>query len=104
MEAFYPALALTGAVFLVFGVMSKPLQTGLVTAPMLAVGAGILASVLLGLHSHLRLDSPVIGAIGEIALAIVLFTDASGVDRKRLRREWTLPARLLAIGLPLTMV
>jgi NhaP-type Na+/H+ or K+/H+ antiporter len=104
MEPLYPALALTGAVFLVFGVMSKPLRTGLLTAPMLAVAAGILASTLLGLQSHLRLDSPVIGAIGEIALAIVLFTDASGVDRKRLRREWMLPARLLAIGLPLTMV
>ena len=104
MEPFYPALALTGAVFLVFGMMSRPLRGGLLTAPMLAVAAGIAASLLFGLHEEIRLDSPVIGAIGEVALAIVLFTDASGVDLKRLRRDWALPARLLAVGLPLTML
>jgi NhaP-type Na+/H+ or K+/H+ antiporter len=91
-------------VFLAFGAMSKPLRTGIVTAPMLCVAAGVVAATVLGTHQRIALDSPVIGAIGEVALAIVLFTDASGVDRGRLRKEWRLPARLLAIGLPLTML
>jgi sodium/hydrogen antiporter len=103
MEALYPVLALTAAVFLVFGAMSKPLRTGIITAPMLCVAAGVVASTVLGTHQSIALDNPVISSIGEVALAIVLFTDASGVDRGRLRKEWRLPARLLAIGLPLTM-
>jgi sodium/hydrogen antiporter len=103
MEALYPVLALTAAAFLVFGAMSKPLRTGIITAPMLCVAAGYMASTVLGIHQRIALDNPLIIAIGEVALAIVLFTDASGVDRGRLRREWRLPARLLAIGLPLTM-
>ena len=104
MEALYPVLALTAAVFLVFGAMSKPLRTGIVTAPMLCVAAGVIASTVLGPNQSIALDNPVISSIGEVALAIVLFTDASGVDRRRLLKEWRLPARLLAIGLPLTMV
>ena len=103
MEALYPVLALTAAVFLAFGAMSKLLRTGIITAPMLCVAAGIIASTALGSHHRIALDNPVISAIGEVALAIVLFTDASGVNRGRLRKEWRLPARLLAIGLPLTM-
>jgi NhaP-type Na+/H+ or K+/H+ antiporter len=103
-EPYYPVVALTAAVFLAFGLLSQRLRTGVVTAPMLSVAAGFLAAVLLGLNENIALDNPVIGAIGEIALAIVLFTDASGVDLGRLRRERGLPVRLLAIGLPLTML
>jgi len=41
MEAFYPLLALTAAMFLAFGVLSRPLQSSIVTAPMLCVLAGV---------------------------------------------------------------
>ena len=104
MEAFYPVLALTAAVFLVFGVLSERLRNGVFTAPMLCVAVGGAASALFGLHQHIALENPVVSAVGEVALAIVLFTDASGVDRSRLRGGWRLPARLLGIGLPLTML
>ena len=104
MEAFYPVLALTAAVFLVFGVLSERLRNGVFTAPMLCVAVGGAASTLFGLHQHIALENPVVSAVGEVALAIVLFTDASGIDRSRLRGEWRLPARLLGIGLPLTML
>lgn len=103
MEAFYPVLALTAAMFLAFGVLSRPLQSSVVTAPMLCVAAGALVSWLAGEEGTIPLDSPVLAGIGEIALAIVVFTDASGIDRSRLRGEWKLPARLLGIGLPLTI-
>ena len=35
---------------------------------------------------------------------VVLFTDASRIDLRALRREYSVPARLLGIGLPLTIV
>ena len=42
--------------------------------------------------------------LAEITLALVLFTDASRIDLSCLRREGSIPLRLLGIGLPLTIV
>ena len=42
--------------------------------------------------------------IAEVTLALLLFSDASRVSFAELRREAGLPTRLLAVGLPLTMV
>ena len=42
--------------------------------------------------------------LAEATLAIVLFADASRVKLPQLRREFGVPLRLLAIGLPLTIV
>ena len=42
--------------------------------------------------------------LAEAALTLVLFGDASRLDLHRLRHELALPARLLGIGLPLTIV
>lgn len=96
-------LALTALLFLVFGAVSRRLETGVVTAPMLCVGLGLAAGPLGAGWIALPLDSEVITAIGEIALAVILFSDSSGVAMKTLRQGWTLPVRLLAIGLPLTI-
>ena len=41
--------------------------------------------------------------VGEIALAIVLFTDAAGTNLSALRENEALPLRLLGIGMPLTI-
>jgi sodium/hydrogen antiporter len=42
--------------------------------------------------------------LAEATLALVLFTDAVRVNRHRLRHEALVPARLLGLGLPLTIV
>ena len=41
--------------------------------------------------------------LAEATLALVLFSDASRIDLGELRREFGVPVRLLAIGLPLTI-
>jgi NhaP-type Na+/H+ or K+/H+ antiporter len=41
--------------------------------------------------------------LAELTLTLVLFADASRIDVSALRREYSLPARLLGIGLPLTI-
>lgn len=51
-----------------------------------------------------KVDGPLVKAIAEITLLIILFSDAARLDCGRLLRERDLPFRLLAIGLPLTMV
>jgi NhaP-type Na+/H+ or K+/H+ antiporter len=45
-----------------------------------------------------------VGVFLEIALALVLFTDAISIELTTLRRELFLPGRLLGIGLPLTII
>jgi NhaP-type Na+/H+ or K+/H+ antiporter len=59
---------------------------------------GPLALIELDLYNHQ------IQLLAEVTLAIVLFADASRVNLKRLRADLAIPLRMLAIGLPLTMV
>jgi NhaP-type Na+/H+ or K+/H+ antiporter len=49
-------------------------------------------------------EAPSIHAIAELTLALLLFCDASRVNVARLRRDIRFPARLLGIGLPLSVV
>src|SRR3954454_19344328 len=42
--------------------------------------------------------------LAEATLALVLFSDAARIDLRALRESYALPARLLGIGLPLTIV
>jgi len=42
--------------------------------------------------------------LAEVTLALVLFSDASRIDLRALRDGYAVPARLLGIGLPLTVV
>ena len=49
-------------------------------------------------------DNHTVSLLAEATLAVVLFTDASRIDLRALRRESAVPMRLLGIGLPLTIV
>jgi NhaP-type Na+/H+ or K+/H+ antiporter len=52
---------------------------------------------------HIDVESSTVQELAELTLALVLFTDASGVDLAGLRRDAGLVGRLLGIGLLLTM-
>ena len=49
-------------------------------------------------------DAESLKLLAEATLALVLFADASRIDLRALRDGYALPARLLGIGLPLTIV
>ena len=51
-----------------------------------------------------EIESESVRLVAEATLTVVLFSDASRIDLAALRREYALPLRLLAIGLPLTIV
>jgi NhaP-type Na+/H+ or K+/H+ antiporter len=93
------------AVFVVaYGLVSGRLEGTPVTPPMLFVGFGLLAGPpALGLV-ELDLDNEAVRVLAEATLVLVLFTDAARIDLRVLRREYHLPARLLGIGLPLTVL
>ena len=49
------------------------------------------------------IESESVRVVAEATLTVVLFSDASRIDLGALRREYVVPLRLLAIGLPLTI-
>lgn len=63
----------------------------------------LLSSSVLGVF-ELDPESTVIHTIAEITLVLVLFTDASRIDLKLLKKDHSIPIRLLAKGLPLTII
>jgi sodium/hydrogen antiporter len=96
-------IVVVAACFVAWGLVSARLERWQVTAP--------IAFVLLGLactHGplalvHVQLHSSTIRSLAEITLALVLFADASRVNARTLAADAAVPARLLAIGLPLTI-
>ena len=88
---------------LLFGSISRRLEKSVITPPMAYVVYGFLiSSAALGLLS-VSINNEVIRVLAEITLALVLFTDASRIQLKQLRREYNLPVRLLGLGLPITI-
>ena len=95
--------AVVGALVLGFGLISRRLQSSPLTPPMVFVVFG----AVVGAHGLGLLDigpeSHVAYVLAELTLVMVLFTDATRIDLRKLRREHDIPVRLLAVGLPLTM-
>jgi len=97
------SLVVVAAVFLVYAAVSRRVRGTSITAPIVFVGGGLLCgSEVLG-WLRVSLDHAGVSALAEATLAVVLFTDASRIDLRALRHEYTVPARLLGIGLPLTI-
>jgi NhaP-type Na+/H+ or K+/H+ antiporter len=91
-------------VVLAYAAVSRRLSGSMITTAMVFVAGGILASdELLGWLDP-TIGSETVRWVAEATLTVVLFSDASRIDLAALRREYVLPLRLLAIGLPLTIV
>lgn len=96
-------LALLAFFVLVYTLVAGRMQGGLVSGAILFTGFGLVFG-----PAGLGWFEPQVQAAGlrmvaELALALVLFTDAAGVDMPVLRRSFGMPARLLLVGLPLTI-
>lgn len=88
---------------LAYAAVSARAARGLVTAPMAFAGFGLaVGGTGLGLMD-LSVSNAFLNRLAEITLALVLFTDASKIDLRRITRQHELPIRLLGIGLPLTV-
>lgn len=85
------------------GLISARLERSVVTPPMLFVGFGLLIGPAGLGFVELDVESELLHTLAEATLILVLFTDASRIDLRALRQEYMLPARMLAIGLPLTI-
>ncbi|WP_410874895.1 cation:proton antiporter [Nocardia sp. A7] len=97
------ALPAIAAVLLIFASISGRISGTPITAPMIFTAAGLLlGGVSLGMID-VEATAEIIKLLAEVTLAMVLFSDASRVDLVQLRAEISLPARLLGVGLPLTI-
>ncbi len=98
------SIAVIALAVCLFAAFSRKAERSPLTPPMFFVAVGFcLGGEGLG-WMHLDIDGDEIHVLVELTLVLVLFTDAARIDLTCLRREESLPARLLGIGLPLTIV
>jgi NhaP-type Na+/H+ or K+/H+ antiporter len=97
------ALPAIAVIILGFAAVSRRLDGTSITAPLVFTGAGLV----LGAKAAGLVDPSPSGSMVKLlasaTLAVVLFGDAARIDLRALREEYRLPARLLGIGLPLTI-
>ena len=95
------SLALLAAALIVVAAVSRRLAGTPVTPAMVFVGWGLLVGPLVLGGVDLESTSSTVRVLAEMTLALVLFSDASRIDLRNL--GVSLPARLLGVGLPLTI-
>lgn len=97
-------LATAAVALLGFALLSRRLAGSVVTPAMFFVTMGLLIGPDALDALDVSVQSQVVTALVNATLTVVLFSDAAGIDRARLRREYSVPARLLGVGLPLTIL
>lgn len=96
-------LGILAAVLFTYSLCSRGLERRAITAPMFFVAAGmVLGPGVLGL-TDLELTGETGLLVAEVALVVVLFADAARIDLRALGGNSNLPARLLGLGMPLTI-
>lgn len=96
-------LGVISAVFFAYALVSRSLLWANVSAPMVFVAIGMLCGPsVLGLATF-NPESQAGLLIAEVALVVVLFADASRTDLSELKQDGSLAARLLGLGMPLTI-
>ena len=95
-------IAVVAVLLVAYAAISRSAERWPVSMPMLFVAAGAITGVS-GLVD-VSADSGAVALLAEVTLAVILFSDAVRIDLGRLRRSLDVPIRLLAVGLPLTIV
>ena len=98
------AILVIALVVLLYGYISRALSRFNISGPMMFTGIGLLLSPLAFNFTKVGINAGYITIIVEVALVLVLFSDAALLDLKLLKKSWKIPARLLFIGLPLTII
>ncbi len=97
-------LALIALSVFAFAMVSEWFSMSPLTAPMYFTVVGIAVGTGGVRWFDLDLEGEAISILVEATLVLVLFTDAIRIELRVLRRQADIPARLLGIGFPLTVV
>jgi NhaP-type Na+/H+ or K+/H+ antiporter len=98
------ALVVVSFAVVAYALVSKRLASTPISGPMLFMALGIALGPAGAEVIHGAEDRATIASLLEIALALVLFTDALEISAGDWRAKSRLPTRLLVIGMPLTML
>jgi len=96
------AILIIALTVLGYGFISNLISRFNISGPMVFMIVGVMISPLVTGFASKPLNGDIVQIVAEMALVIVLFSDASGLRLKTLK--WGIPVRLLFIGLPLTIV
>jgi NhaP-type Na+/H+ or K+/H+ antiporter len=97
-------LGLFFAGLLAYGLFSRVLDARSLTPQIVMLVLGLGLGVVVAGSSEVAIDTELLHVAGEAALILCLFIDAARIDVGALRGSAGLPVRLLAIGLPLTLL
>jgi sodium/hydrogen antiporter len=100
----YQNILLFASFILIYSLIAKRIDKTPVSGPFLAIIFGLVMGPLLLNLIVIKVEIEGYKVIAELALALVLFTDASNTNIRELRKNASVPTRLLLIGLPLTIV
>jgi len=92
------------ALILLYTLVSKRLDRTILTAPIVFAGAGMLVLLVLPSLREQQGNIEVFMKVAEIGLVLLLFNDASRIDRQVLKSMRNLPVRLLSVGMLLTIL
>ena len=90
-------------IILIAGV-SERVRNTIVTLPMLYTLFGLAVSLLLSDRISVSYDNPLVEIIGTLTLVLLLASDSSRIAFGAIIKNYSLPLRLLGIGLPLTIL
>ncbi len=95
--------AIIAACILLFSFVSGRLRNTSLTAPMVFAAFGFVVGA--GVLNYMSLDVThgAVHLLAEVTLVLVLFSDAARIDLRALIRDHSLPVRMLAIGMPMTI-
>ena len=96
-------LAIVAGFVVAYAAVSGRLARTVISGPMVYVAFGVLVGESGLGWLEFGGDTGVAEVIFEATLALLLFTDASRIDLRKVRRDVALPARLLGVGFPLTI-
>jgi NhaP-type Na+/H+ or K+/H+ antiporter len=100
----FTGIAVIAIGLIAFGLISKRLEGTIITVPLVFVLFGwLIGGGGLGVAT-INPGHGAIHAIAELTLILVLFSDAARIDVRRLSFDHNLPARMLLVGLPLTII
>ncbi len=91
-------------VVLGYGYFSRLLSRWNISGPMVFTVVGIFLSPLGFGREAVTPNAEAVQVIAEIALIVVLFSDAAGIDLIKLKPNWRLPGRLLFVAMPLSII
>ena len=97
-------ILIIAVVVLLYGYISEALAKLNISGPMIFTGFGLLVSPLVFNLTQIEANTEFVTVIVEMTLVLVLFSDAALLDLKLLKQSWNIPARLLFISLPLSIV